>query len=225
MSDTPDVPPRRPAGFVPVGDGATLRATRPLAWVVVITIGLVTVVTVASCVQSFRRASTWRDGGGVLPTTTAHHLDEVASRCFWAALAVILLSAIALAIWGRLVVGNANRRGVTRLRPGVVTFAWFIPLFGIGPAVNQLIRSVDGVGYSPHRLARWKWSAFIMFLVVVFAQFVSRSTWVRATTIPDKLDALDTSNIMYATQTIWMVVSAVIAIIAVFHADRSVSNF
>jgi len=225
MSETPDGFVQRPAQFVPVGAGAQLAPTRWRALLAIAGVAAVTVLSVVYCVEGLRRSDRWHEGNGVLPTETAQQLNDTMRQIGHAIWLALIASAIGFAWWSRAIVLNAQRRGVARLSSRIATVAWFVPWFGLGPAMGQIARSVEGVGYSPHRVKWWNLSSRIGVPIVIFVEFTIGASWAQANNVSEKLDALDRQELLRSFATLWIVCTAVLAIRAVLHAHRAVSRF
>lgn len=134
----------------------------------------------------------------------------------------VVLSALALAAWSHRVATNARARGVPDTNVRVATWAWFLPLFGIRPAIEQLRRYVSAVDCSDHRLVRWLWTAYLNFFVALWLWWDGFTTQVtreeRAV-----LAHYDRQAVITAVIAAWVAICAVAATMAILHADRAVS--
>jgi hypothetical protein len=218
-------PPQGPRVYTVVGAGASVRVTRPFAWLSIVATWLVVATSAALTITSFQKTGAWRDAivGRVdvsVPLDLQSRLSTI-NRLSWLA---VLIDIVARAWWSRRVVQNAVSRGVPGMRVGVATFAWFVPLFGLRPGIGQLRRAVQAVDYSDHRLVRWLFAAYVSFFVSLMVIYATVSSWSLATNIDSKLDALDTGNQMLTMATLWSVVWAVLATSAILHADRAVTS-
>ena len=68
-------------------------------------------------------------------------------------------------------------------------------------------------------------SARIGLPIVIFVEFTIGASWAQANNVSEKLDALDRQELLRSFATLWIVCTAVLAIRAIRHADRSVSHF
>jgi hypothetical protein len=218
-------PPHGQRVYTVVGAGASVRVTRPFAYLSVVATWFVVATSAAVTVTSFQKTSAWRDAiAGRVRVSVPLHLQSRLStlnRLSWLAL---LIDLTARAWWSRRVIQNAISRGVRGLRVGVATFAWFVPLFGVRPGIGQLRHAVRSVDYSDHRLVRWLFAAYVNFFVTLMVLYVTVSSWQLATSVGKKLDALDTGNQMLAIATLALLIWAVLATSAVLHADRALTS-
>lgn len=218
-------PPQGPRVYTVVGAGASVRVTRPFAWLAVVGVWLVVLASAALTITAFRETSAWRDAiAGRVDVSVPLGLRSTMStinRLSWFA---VLIGIATRAWWSRRVVQNAVRRGVPGMRVGVATFAWLIPLFGLRPGIGQLRRAVQAVDYSDHRLVRWLFAAYVSFFVGLMVIYATVSSWSLATDVDSKLDALDTATQMLTVSTLWSAVWAVLATSAILHADRAVTS-
>jgi hypothetical protein len=218
-------PPEGPRVYTVVGAGASVRVTRPFAWLAVATIWLLVAASAAMTITAFQKVNAWRDAiaGRVdvsVPLDLSSRLTTII-RLSWLA---ALVGIGARAWWSRRVVQNAVSRGVPGMRVDVATFAWLVPLFGLRPGIGQLRRAVQAVDYSDHRLVRWLFAAYVSFFVGLMVLYVTVSSWQLASGVDARLDAIDTGNQMLVISTVWSVVWAVLATSAILHADRAVTS-
>ena len=137
---------------------------------------------------------------------------------------VVILGAIALAVWSGLISLNARSRGVLGIRPRWATLSWFIPLFGIYHGIHELARSVRGVDYSSGRLFTWLFAMYVQTVFTVITYLTFSVSAANAYNTSSALDALQRERWILIVRALVMGTTAVLASRAIRHADRAVTG-
>jgi hypothetical protein len=97
---------------------------------------------------------------------------------------------------------------------------WFIPLFGMPPAIRELQKAVSGTDYSSHRLRHWLVAIYIM---TVLSFFFYLSAMVVPTTTADALASLDRQALFAMFIFLGYAIATAIAANAILHADKALT--